>query len=117
LPPDTGDIAGRRASYAAERAYWNQPVIQLDSVTDGTLRLDAGTVAMRVYRPTAETPLPTLVYLHGGGFVVGSLDTHDRIMRQICRRSGAVVIGIDYPLSPERRSAGRGRASRHRASR
>jgi acetyl esterase len=99
LPPE--DIAALRATYAAERAGWNQPVIPLASVTDAVLELPAGGVGVRFYRASDAAVAPTLVYLHGGGFVVGSLDTHDRIMRQLCSRSGAVVVGVDYPLAPE----------------
>ena len=51
------------------------------------------------HRP-ADDP-PALVYVHGGGFVVGNLDTHDRIMRTLAERTGAVVVGVDYSLSPE----------------
>ena len=42
-----------------------------------------------------------IVYIHGGGWVVGNLDTHDRIMRTLAHSSGAAVVGIDYALSPE----------------
>ncbi len=102
LMPAVGDgVPEMRAAYEAERAWWNEPVIDLASVTDGVLDLDDRAVGIRVYRPPGDAPLPALVYLHGGGFVVGSLDSHDRIMRQLCRRSGAVVVGVDYPLAPE----------------
>ncbi|EWY37742.1 hypothetical protein N825_09180 [Skermanella stibiiresistens SB22] len=99
MPPE--DIAALRAAYAAERAGWNQPVIPLASVTDAVLEVAGGGVAVRFYRPSDAIAAPALIYLHGGGFVVGSLDTHDRIMRQLCRRSGAMVVGVDYPLAPE----------------
>jgi acetyl esterase len=46
-------------------------------------------------------PAPALVYLHGGGFTLFSIDTHDRIMREYADRGGFAVIGVDYPLSPE----------------
>lgn len=102
LMPATGKgIPEMRAAYEAERAWWNEPVIDLASVTDEVLDLDDRSVGIRVYRPSNAAPLPALVYLHGGGFVVGSLDSYDRIMRQLCRRSGAVVVGVDYPLAPE----------------
>jgi acetyl esterase len=104
LMPAVGDgVPEMRAAYEAERAWWNEPVIDLASVTDGVLDLDDRAVGIRVYRPPGDAPLPALVYLHGGGFVVGSLDSHNRIMRQLCRRSGAVVVGVDYPLAPEHR--------------
>jgi acetyl esterase len=104
LTPKAGDgVAGMRTAYQAERVWWNEPVIDLTSVTDGVMNLESQTVGIRVYRPSGDAPLPALVFLHGGGFVVGSLDTHDRIMRRLCRRSGAIVVGLDYPLAPEHR--------------
>lgn len=56
----------------------------------------------RVYRPDAvDGPAPTIVFLHGGGFVIGDLDTHDVPARLLCRDVGAVVVSVDYPLAPE----------------
>ncbi|HZZ35185.1 MAG TPA: alpha/beta hydrolase fold domain-containing protein [Caulobacteraceae bacterium] len=49
----------------------------------------------------AATPRPAMIYLHGGGFTTFSLDTHDRVMREYAARTGAIVIGVDYSLSPE----------------
>jgi acetyl esterase len=103
MPAVGAGVPEMRTAYEAERAWWNEPVIDLASVTDSVLELDDRAVGIRVYRPPGDAPLPALVYLHGGGFVVGSLDSHDRIMRQLCRRSGAVVVGVDYPLAPEHR--------------
>jgi acetyl esterase len=48
-----------------------------------------------------EQPPPCSVFLHGGGWVVGSLETHDRVMRSLAAKTGAVVVGVDYSLSPE----------------
>lgn len=100
--PAAGDgIAAMRSAYETGRSWWNRPVIDLHSVTDAVLDLEAGPTGIRVYRPDWGASPPALVFLHGGGFVVGSLESHDRIMRQLCRRSGAAVVGVDYPLSPE----------------
>jgi acetyl esterase len=60
-----------------------------------------GDIPVRIYYPIQKRPLPALVYLHGGGWVVGSLDTHDKIMRLLALRSGTAVLGVDYRLSPE----------------
>ncbi|MBK1615838.1 hypothetical protein CKO44_20500 [Rubrivivax gelatinosus] len=62
-----------------------------------------GSLRLRLYRPDNNTPLPALLYLHGGGWVFFSLDTHDRLMRELAQRAGRVVIGVDYALSPEAR--------------
>jgi acetyl esterase len=61
-------------------------------------------VPLRVYRPAGvpdAAPLPAYVYFHGGGWVIGDLDTHDVICRQLTAASGASVISVDYRLAPE----------------
>ena len=56
----------------------------------------------RLYAPSAER-LPVLLYLHGGGFTIGDLETHDSLCRQLALRSGAAVLALDYRLAPEHR--------------
>lgn len=62
---------------------------------------------VRVYRPYEEEPargaVPTVVFFHGGGWVLGSLDTHDSTARAMCRASGAVIVSVEYRLAPEAR--------------
>src|SRR5437879_1290184 len=60
-----------------------------------------GPIALRLYQPQEATTLPVLVYLHGGGFVMGDLDTHDRPLRQLSNRSGWLIVSVDYHLAPE----------------
>jgi acetyl esterase len=55
----------------------------------------------RVYRPEGVGPWPTLVFLHGGGFVIGDLETHDQTCRRICSGADTVVLAVDYRLAPE----------------
>lgn len=69
-----------------------------------THRIAHGTdgFTVRVYRPQdIAGPAPALVYLHGGGWCLFSLDTHDRLMRELAARAGMVVVGVDYALAPE----------------
>jgi acetyl esterase len=61
----------------------------------------AGSIPVRVYSPDAPLPAPTIVYFHGGGFVIGDLDTHDSLARRLCNDVGAVVVSVDYRLAPE----------------
>jgi len=61
----------------------------------------ARTVRVRVHFPNDALPAPVIVYLHGGGWVFGTLDTHDRIMREIAAVSGMAIAGIEYTLAPE----------------
>ncbi len=58
-------------------------------------------VHARSYDPRPEATKPALIYLHGGGWTLFSLDTHDRLMREYAARAGVTVIGVDYALSPE----------------
>jgi acetyl esterase len=70
------------------------------SVTDTTV---AGSVPVRVYRPDVEGPVPTIVFFHGGGFVIGDLDTHEGVCRKLGQDVGAVVVSVDYRRAPENR--------------
>jgi acetyl esterase/lipase len=82
--------------------YAGRPV-QVGRVTD--LRLDTVVpLDARHYEPAEPgAPHPLLVYYHGGGFVYGDLDTHDRVCRLLCRHAGAHVLAVDYRLAPEHR--------------
>lgn len=71
------------------------------SVEDRTVPGPAGPVPVRVYRPDAPGPAPILVWYHGGGWVIGDLDTTDSSARSFCAQAGAVVVSVDYRLAPE----------------
>jgi acetyl esterase len=60
-----------------------------------------GEVPIRVYIPTGPGPFASIAYFHGGGFVLMSLDTHDELCRQLCAKSGCIVMSVDYRLAPE----------------
>ncbi|MDH4611424.1 alpha/beta hydrolase [Pseudomonas sp. BN102] len=62
-----------------------------------------GELDARLYRPEDSDDLPLLVYFHGGGFVIGNLDTHDNLCRSLARLCGAVVVSVAYRLAPESR--------------
>jgi acetyl esterase len=79
-----------------QRARSRSPGPEMHSTAD----LQAGERAARLYRPAAGR-LPLVVYLHGGGWTVGSLDSHDRLCRRLADRSGAAVLALDYRLAPE----------------
>lgn len=61
----------------------------------------AGPLKLRVYRPPGEAPLPLVVFFHGSGFVLCSLDTHDGMCRHLAAGIGAMVVSVDYRLAPE----------------
>ena len=77
--------------------------VALPSVVDRTIPGPDGEIPVRIYRPTPEGTLPALVYFHGGGWVIGGLDTHDGTCRQLARDAGCAVISVDYRLAPEHR--------------
>ncbi|WKX74141.1 alpha/beta hydrolase [Streptomyces sp. XD-27] len=56
---------------------------------------------MRVYRPQGTRTAPAIVFIHGGGFIVGDLDTHNGVCRRLCRDLDAVVVSPGYRLAPE----------------
>src|SRR2546429_5022306 len=61
----------------------------------------AGDIRLRLYWPKSAAPVPAIVYFHGGGHVIGSLDTHDFIARNLCAGAGALVASVDYRMGPE----------------
>lgn len=90
-----------RKKYAQERTYWNSGGPNISTILETKVKGASASIPIRIYHPNPENRLPLLVYLHGGGFVVGSNDSHDRIMRELAGRSGCAVLGIEYSLSPE----------------
>ncbi len=72
-------------------------------VEDRTLDTAAGAVPIRVYgaRAAGEAALPVVVYYHGGGFVIGNLDSHDSLCRRIANGADCLVVAVDYRLAPE----------------
>src|SRR5437899_3829403 len=60
-----------------------------------------GEIPVRVYTPEGPAPFPVLVYFHGGGWVIGNLETHDGVCRHLANAAGAVVVSVDYRLAPQ----------------
>ena len=63
----------------------------------------AGPLRLRIYTPKAGSPYPLLVFFHGSGFVLCSLDTHDGMCRNLCAGADCVVVSVDYRLAPEQK--------------
>ena len=90
-----------RASYLAERAYWNEDGPAVPKIADHSVRGPHGPIPVRLYYPRGNPNLPLLIYFHGGGFIKGSIASHDKICRWIANRAGAAVASVDYRLAPE----------------
>lgn len=96
------DNSTSRLAYIEERKYWNAQGPEMVKTLQEKIETSYGEVDARIYYPQSESTA-VIFYLHGGGFIVGNLDTHDRIMRLLAHYSGCAVIGVDYTLSPEAR--------------
>ncbi|CAG2154346.1 Carboxylesterase NlhH [Cupriavidus numazuensis] len=89
-----------RSAILAARA--RTPLPEVGAIEDGIAVHDGQRVPVRVYRPrTASAMLATVVFFHGGGFVLGSVELMDDIARKLCRDLDAVVVSVDYRLAPE----------------
>ena len=97
------NLPAAREAYERERRFWNRDGPALAEVRNFAIAGPYGSIPLRLYRPGAEAMLPALVFIHGGGYVLGNLNTHDRVMRLLAARSGAAVVGVDYRLAPEHR--------------
>jgi acetyl esterase len=77
------------------------PVEDVAEVRDHAVPVSGGTITVRCYRPAGTGRLPVLVFFHGGGWVIGDLETHDGICRSLANAAGCVVASVDYRLAPE----------------
>lgn len=75
--------------------------LPIHEVRDATVPSVAGDVPVRVYSPGSGVPRPVVVYIHGGAFLLGSLNTHDHVARELANACGAVVVSVGYRLAPE----------------
>lgn len=90
-----------RASLGAVVRRWWGPVEPVGWVEEITLPAPMGPIRARVYDPGTPAPRAGVVFLHGGGWVLGDLDTHDGPCRALCNRAGAVVVSVEYSKAPE----------------
>jgi acetyl esterase len=99
---NTLSVAEARAQYEA-RIPLMAPAATIGSVDQRTVAGPGGDLALRIYWPQGAGPFPLLVFFHGSGFVLCSLDTHDGICRNLCAGGQCVVVSVDYRLAPEHR--------------
>ena len=94
-----------REVYLVRRAVTQPDPPAVSTVRDHAVPAGATRLRVREYRPAVAAPagraLPALVYLHGGGWTIGDVDTHDVLCRSLCVEAGCVVLSVDYRLAPE----------------
>jgi acetyl esterase len=95
-----------RAMYRERRRYTQPDPPEVALAQNLAMPGPAGDIPLRLYRPAGSSPqelLPVLVYYHGGGWVIGDLDTHDTLCRELANGSGCGLVAVDYRLGPEHR--------------
>lgn len=93
--------AEARANAEVSFAAFNQPMPDGVAVADRSIPGPAGDIRLKVFTPGGPGPFPLLVFLHGGGWVIGSPATHARLCAELAVGAGAVVASVDYRLAPE----------------
>jgi acetyl esterase len=95
-----------REGHETETALFSGPGEAVAEVSDISVPGPAGDIPVRVYRPDRDGPLPVVAYFHGGGWVVGSINSFDSVCRALANASGAIVASVGYRLAPEHRFPG-----------
>lgn len=104
LPFEAMAPAEARSAYAARRALLQLPPDPVASTRDVTIAGPGGPLGLRLYRGVgtdAAGPVPCCLYLHGGGWVLGSLDSHDGVCCRLANEARCLVVAVDYRLAPE----------------
>ncbi|HJL05109.1 MAG TPA: alpha/beta hydrolase [Polyangiaceae bacterium LLY-WYZ-15_(1-7)] len=96
-----GSVEAARDEYRTICALLGRPERPAPLTHDRVITHGERRVPVRIYRPGSAGPYPAIVYFHGGGFVIGDLETHDPVCRRLCTDVGAVVVAVDYRLAPE----------------
>lgn len=86
---------------AANRFLSKAPRPHIHSSVDYSFETLAGPLTVRLYRPSSQPGLPIILFVHGGGFILGNLETHDAMARHLANRANAAVVAVDYRLAPE----------------
>jgi acetyl esterase len=96
-------VTQARAFHTEDAAPLNGEPVPVAAVADRAVPGPGGDLPVRVYTPEGSPPFPIVVFFHGGGWVVGTLDTYDPLCRALAAAVPAVVVSVDYRLAPEHR--------------
>jgi acetyl esterase len=97
----SGDVAESRQQLDTMMDLAGDDPVSVGRVADVSIPAEDRDLPARAYVPDGEGPFPTVAFFHGGGFVLGSLDGYDNFCRLLARRSGCLVVSVDYRLAPE----------------
>src|SRR5688572_10896353 len=93
------DVARQGAEVGFQAVNNGTP--EIGSIVDRTIPGPAGEIPVKIFTPTGSAPFPLLVFLHGGGWVIGSPNTHAKLCAELAEGAGVVVMSVDYRLAPE----------------
>lgn len=100
--PPGADLAAQRRIFTEVRRALGPTPPEIASIRDETIRGPGGPLKVRLYRPSFSwRPIPALLYLHGGGWTFGDLESHDTLCRQLAQATGHAILAVDYRLAPE----------------
>lgn len=100
--PPEAELANQRRVFTEVRRALGPAPPEVASIRDETIKGPGGPLRLRLYRPSFNwKPVPALLYLHGGGWTLGDLDSHDTFCRQLAIASGHAIVAVDYRLAPE----------------
>ncbi len=103
-PVNTQTPVEARLAYRSRRSFTQPDAPEVLKVEDQVITYNGINIPVRIYHPHAaqsQKHLPCLVYLHGGGWTIGDLDTHDVLCRSLCLQADVVVVSVDYRMGPE----------------
>lgn len=95
------NVETARENFLESRKSLKEIRVEVDSIKNCIINYNHLTIPIRIYTPEGIGPFPVLVYFHGGGFVLGNLDSVDNLCRYLCKYSERVVVSVDYRLAPE----------------
>jgi len=99
-PPSSDPLAAARNSYRQLVPLAGEPE-QVHSVEDHLIGTNGYRIPVRIYNPSGVSDLPTVIFFHGGWFIAGDLETHDRPLRALANAASCIVVAVDYRLAPE----------------